>query len=107
MWMTVGEQRFAITLANNAAARALVALLPLTLDMSDLNRNEKYAALPKHYLPKRASRERSTAAISCCMARTPWSSSIRTSFQPTHTRAWGVWTTPQDWLRRWAGGVCK
>ncbi|WP_053162534.1 cyclophilin-like fold protein [Pseudomonas brassicacearum] len=53
MWMTVGEQRFAITLADNAAARALVALLPLTLDMSDLNRNEKYATLPQA-LPAKA-----------------------------------------------------
>lgn len=43
MWMTVGEQRFAIALADNAAARAFVTLLPLTLQMSDLNRNEKYA----------------------------------------------------------------
>ncbi|AEA68864.1 cyclophilin-like fold protein [Pseudomonas brassicacearum subsp. neoaurantiaca] len=55
MWMTVGEQRFAITLADNAAARALVALLPLTLDMSDLNRNEKYATLPRA-LPTQASK---------------------------------------------------
>ncbi|OAB50932.1 cyclophilin-like fold protein [Pseudomonas thivervalensis] len=55
MWMTVGEQRFAITLADNAAARALVASLPLTLDMSDLNRNEKYAILPQA-LPTQASK---------------------------------------------------
>ncbi|SDA47138.1 hypothetical protein SAMN03159443_00759 [Pseudomonas sp. NFACC15-1] len=47
MWMTVGEQRFAIALADNAAARAFVTLLPLTLQMSDLNRNEKYAPLPQ------------------------------------------------------------
>jgi len=55
MWMTIGEQRFAITLADNAAARALVALLPLTLDLSDLNRNEKYATLPQA-LPAEASK---------------------------------------------------
>lgn len=47
MWMTVGEHRFAIALADNAAARAFVTLLPLTLQMSDLNRNEKYAPLPQ------------------------------------------------------------
>lgn len=47
MWMTVGEQRFAITLADSAAARAFATLLPLTLDMSDLNSNEKYASLPQ------------------------------------------------------------
>ncbi|UVM64209.1 cyclophilin-like fold protein [Pseudomonas sp. B21-010] len=55
MWMTVGEQRFAITLSDNSAARALVALLPLTLDMNDLNRNEKYATLPRA-LPTQASK---------------------------------------------------
>ena len=46
MWMTVGERRFAITLADNAAARAFAAQLPLTLDMSELNGNEKHAELP-------------------------------------------------------------
>jgi hypothetical protein len=55
MWMTVGERRFAITLADNAAARAFVAQLPLTLEMSELNGNEKHADLPKA-LPANASR---------------------------------------------------
>lgn len=55
MWMTVGERRFAITLADNAAVRAFAALLPLTLDMTDLNANEKKAELPKA-LPANASR---------------------------------------------------
>ena len=45
MWMTVGERRFAITLTDNAAARAFAAQLPLTLDMSELNGNEKYSRL--------------------------------------------------------------
>ncbi len=47
MWMTIGERRFAITLADTTAARAFTALLPLTLDMSDLNDNEKKASLPR------------------------------------------------------------
>jgi len=47
MWMTVGERRFAITLADNAAARAFAGLLPLTLNMRELNGNEKYATLPR------------------------------------------------------------
>ena len=47
MWMTVGEHRFAITLTDNAAARAFAAQLPLTLDMAELNGNEKHAHLPK------------------------------------------------------------
>ncbi len=55
MWMTVGERRFSITLADNEAARAFAALLPLTLDMPDLNGNEKHVKLPKA-LPASASR---------------------------------------------------
>ena len=55
MWMTVGEHRFAITLTDNPAARAFAAQLPMTLDMADLNGNEKHAELPKA-LPADASR---------------------------------------------------
>jgi hypothetical protein len=55
MWMTVGERRFAIALTDNAAARAFEAQLPLTLDMSELNGNEKHAELPQA-LPADASR---------------------------------------------------
>jgi hypothetical protein len=47
MWMTVGERRFGITLNQSPAARALLAQLPLTLHMEDLNSNEKHAQLPK------------------------------------------------------------
>lgn len=53
MWMTVGEQRFAITLDDSETSRALAQRLPLTLDMSELNANEKYASLPQR-LPTRA-----------------------------------------------------
>ena len=55
MWLTVGERRFAITLNDNAATRAFAAQLPLTLDMSELNGNEKHASLP-NALPANASR---------------------------------------------------
>lgn len=55
MWMTVGEQRFAITLADTAAARSFASLLPLTVDMIELNGNEKYADLPRD-LPTSAGR---------------------------------------------------
>lgn len=41
IWMTVGERRFAITLADNDAAHTFAAMLPLTLDMEELNGNEK------------------------------------------------------------------
>lgn len=53
--MMVGERRFAVTLADNVTAHAFAAKLPLTLDMPDLNGNEKHAPLPKA-LPARASR---------------------------------------------------
>ena len=55
IWMAVGERRFAVTLADNEAARAFVAQLPLTLDMPDLNGNEKHVKLPKA-LPTNATR---------------------------------------------------
>lgn len=55
MWMTVGERRFAITLADTDAARAFAAQLPLTLDMAELNGNEKHADLSQA-LPTDASR---------------------------------------------------
>ena len=55
MWMTVGERRFAITPAGNDAARAFAARLPLTLDMRELNGNEKHADL-EAALPASASR---------------------------------------------------
>jgi hypothetical protein len=55
VWMTVGERRFAITLADTEAARAFAAMLPLTLAMPDLNGNEKHVELPKA-LPANAMR---------------------------------------------------
>ena len=54
MWMSIGERRFAVTLTDSPAARAFSAQLPLTLEMSELNGNEKYASLPKA-LPANAS----------------------------------------------------
>jgi hypothetical protein len=47
MLMTIGDRRFAITLADNATARSFAAQLPLTIGMTDLNDNEKYAKLPR------------------------------------------------------------
>jgi hypothetical protein len=55
MWMTVGERRFAINLTDDPAARAFAAQLPLTLNMSELNGNEKHADL-REALPAHASR---------------------------------------------------
>lgn len=55
MWMTIGERRFSITLADTEAARAFAAMLPLSMDMAELNGNEKHGELPKA-LPANASR---------------------------------------------------
>lgn len=55
MWMTIGDQRFAITLADNVTARSFAELLPLTVSMGDLNNNEKHVRLPAP-LPADASR---------------------------------------------------
>ncbi|MDH4611602.1 cyclophilin-like fold protein [Pseudomonas sp. BN102] len=54
MWMTVGERRFAITLADNETARAFASRLPLMLDMVEPNGNEKHADLAQP-LPTNAS----------------------------------------------------
>ncbi|GGN32257.1 MULTISPECIES: cyclophilin-like fold protein [Marinomonas] len=57
MWITIGERRFSATLAATAAAEEFASMLPLTLNMEDLNRNEKHTDLPKNlpthkYQPK-------------------------------------------------------
>lgn len=44
----VGNRSFTATLVDNPAVTALLPLLPLTLDMADLNRNEKTARLPQN-----------------------------------------------------------
>ena len=46
MTITINGQTFLATLYDNETAAALKAKLPLTLDMSELNGNEKYNYLP-------------------------------------------------------------
>lgn len=46
MWMIVGERCFVVTLSDNATGQAFAELLPLTLDMAELNGNEKHADQP-------------------------------------------------------------
>jgi len=46
MKITVGTTVFTATLYNNASANAFRAMLPLTLDMTELNNNEKYYDFP-------------------------------------------------------------
>ena len=54
MKITIGTHIFTATLYNNATAMAFQKLLPLTLDMSELNGNEKLFDLPDN-LPSDAS----------------------------------------------------
>lgn len=47
MWMAVGAERFSVRLEDNPTARELTQMLPLTLDMNELNGNEKTGRLPR------------------------------------------------------------
>lgn len=53
--ITVSGRIFSATLYDNETARAFKDMLPLSLDMSELNGNEKYYYLPDD-LPKNSSR---------------------------------------------------
>lgn len=46
MKITVGQKTFTATLDNNETVTAFKAMLPLTLNMSDFNSNEKVIRLP-------------------------------------------------------------
>ena len=47
VWMTIGTQRFVVTLEDNPTAVAFAQLLPATFDMTELNGNEKLVRLPR------------------------------------------------------------
>lgn len=45
--MTAGTSRFTVALDDTAAAATFARMLPVTFEMSDLNRNEKKVRLPR------------------------------------------------------------
>lgn len=45
--MTINKTPFTATLENNETVREFLDLLPLTVDMTELNGNEKYCYLPQ------------------------------------------------------------
>jgi hypothetical protein len=51
--LTVNGKQFTATLENNATGNAFKEMLPLTLNMTELNANEKFAELPKSLPTKR------------------------------------------------------
>ncbi len=55
MQITIGTHTFVATLSDNATAAAFNAMLPMTITMSELNGNEKYARLSVN-LPADASK---------------------------------------------------
>ena len=55
MLMTLGAHRFTVSLEDNPTTRALMKLLPVTLEMLELNGNEKHGRLPSS-LPTKAMR---------------------------------------------------
>lgn len=46
--ISVGSSSFNVTLENNATVTAFKALLPMTVNMSEMNGNEKYYYLPEN-----------------------------------------------------------
>ena len=54
MKITIGTRTFIVTFYNNATAKAFKAKLPMTINMTELNGNEKYVDLPDN-LPTNAS----------------------------------------------------
>jgi len=76
--ITIGDKVFTATLEANATAAAFKAILPLTIDMRDLNGNEKFFDLSNN-LPTNASNPRTINAGDIML----WGSSTLVLFYKT------------------------
>ena len=50
--LTIADNVFTATMLDNATSREFLALLPLTVQLSDLSNREKYGSLPKAIIDK-------------------------------------------------------
>jgi hypothetical protein len=57
MKIKIGNSTFTATLYDNAAAAAFKAMLPLKVNMTELNGNEKYVELPRNLTTKASNPE--------------------------------------------------
>ena len=101
MWMSVGTQRFAVTVEDNPTARAFVQLLPLTLEMAELNGNEKHGRLPRS-LPTNAMRPGTIRTGDVLLyGNDTLVVFYKHSVPATATRELGALQTAPDSRRRW------
>lgn len=83
--ITVGNSDFTAKLYDNSATQALLAVLPMTLDMYDLNGNEKYYYLADN-LPSESTEKPATMNAGELMC---WSSNCLVLFYKTFSNSYG------------------
>jgi hypothetical protein len=81
--ITIGERVFKATLEANDAAKAFKAMLPLTINMSDLNGNEKFFDFPSN-LPANDSNPRTINSGDLML----WSSNTLVLFYKTFSTSY-------------------
>lgn len=85
--ITVNGASFNATLADNATAQAFAAMLPVTLEMDELNGNRSIITLTRACLRLRVPSMSFTLATSCFTARLAWCSFTKPLPPATATRA--------------------
>lgn len=70
--LNINGQSFQAVFYNNKTANALLEKMPMTLNMKELNGNEKYHFLIRNFLSMKNHRGRFQPGILCCMDRIVW-----------------------------------